>query len=355
MLDTIDVSKLPVRTRLGVLLVERAAGRTTTDALSGWLDDPDEEVRFLAVKWIADLRLAELRSRMAATIENADLTVRMYQAYATALARIDGDEVSEAKMAEHFVARWPTSSAPISRRLAALRLVPANNERLTIDLLRRLVGNADESLRLEAVRALAEHPKNERFAVLNEIVRDKSLSDQLRAEALVGLSARSRAPIVSLMDLALGDRRVLRDEALCSLTGESLSEHQRGELSELSQQHPETGSLVARIIGGRATERPPHDDLVAWLERLDGPADGAAGRRVFFHPKLAGCFRCHRVDGRGREIGPDLSVIGRTERRHLLELILQPSNLVPPHYQVWQLELEDGRTLAGMLVRDPPR
>jgi putative heme-binding domain-containing protein len=72
---------------------------------------------------------------------------------------------------------------------------------------------------------------------------------------------------------------------------------------------------------------------------------------VFFHPKLAGCFRCHRVGGRGREIGPDLSVIGRTERRHLVESILQPSNLVPPHFQVWQMELTDGRTLAGMLVR----
>jgi hypothetical protein len=91
--------------------------------------------------------------------------------------------------------------------------------------------------------------------------------------------------------------------------------------------------------------------LEAWLKRLDGPADAAAGRRVFFHPKLAGCSRCHRVDGRGREVGPDLSVIGRTERRHLLESILQPSNLVPPHYQVWQMELADGRMLAGMLVR----
>jgi putative heme-binding domain-containing protein len=72
---------------------------------------------------------------------------------------------------------------------------------------------------------------------------------------------------------------------------------------------------------------------------------------VFFHPKLAGCYRCHRVDGRGQEIGPDLSVIGRTERRHLLESIMQPSNLVPPHYQVWLLELVDGRSLTGMLLR----
>ena len=152
------------------------------------------------------------------------------------------------------------------------------------------------------------------------------------------------------MDLALGDRRVLRDKALRSLTGESLSEHQRSELSELSQQHPRDG--IPRGTHHRWTRcGARRTTTCCWLERLDGPADGAAGRRVFFHPKLAGCFRCHRVDGRGRGIGPDLSVIGRTERRHLLESILQPSNLVPPHYQVWQLELEDGRTLAGMLVR----
>src|SRR5207249_237799 len=72
---------------------------------------------------------------------------------------------------------------------------------------------------------------------------------------------------------------------------------------------------------------------------------------VFFHPKLAACYRCHRVEGRGHEAGPDLSTIGRTPRRNILESILQPSNLVAPHYQTWYVETKDGKNYTGLLIR----
>ena len=66
---------------------------------------------------------------------------------------------------------------------------------------------------------------------------------------------------------------------------------------------------------------------------------------------MAACSRCHRVEGRGAQVGPDLSSIGRTDRRHVLESILRPSNTVAPHYQTWQIETDDGKVRAGMLVK----
>src|SRR5262249_42928611 len=96
--------------------------------------------------------------------------------------------------------------------------------------------------------------------------------------------------------------------------------------------------------------RPKLDDTAAWLKRLEGPADADAGRRIFFHPRLAHCSRCHRVDGRGADIGPDLSGIGRTERRHVLESILQPDLIVAPAYQPWAIETADGKTYTAMLI-----
>src|SRR5207249_1906437 len=88
----------------------------------------------------------------------------------------------------------------------------------------------------------------------------------------------------------------------------------------------------------------------AWLKRLEGPTDAAAGRRVFFHPRLANCAHCHRVDGRGQDVGPDLSGIGQVERRSILESILQPDNVVAPHYQTWVIATRDGKTHTGMLL-----
>ena len=98
------------------------------------------------------------------------------------------------------------------------------------------------------------------------------------------------------------------------------------------------------------TNAPKATDTAAWLKRLDGPADIEAGRRVFFHSKLAGCYRCHRADGRGADIGPDLSTIGQRPRQFILESILEPSKEVGPSFQTWQIETNDGRVRNGLLV-----
>ncbi len=50
-------------------------------------------------------------------------------------------------------------------------------------------------------------------------------------------------------------------------------------------------------------------------------------------------------------MGPDLSTIGRSERRHIVESIVQPSALVAPHYQAWVIETHDGHVKTGMLLR----
>ena len=86
------------------------------------------------------------------------------------------------------------------------------------------------------------------------------------------------------------------------------------------------------------------------MTRLAGRSDLDAGRRIFAHPKLAGCYLCHRVEGRGQDIGPDLSTIGLTPRRHILESILQPSAEVAPHYQSWRIETADGKVRTGLLI-----
>ena len=110
--------------------------------------------------------------------------------------------------------------------------------------------------------------------------------------------------------------------------------------------------LVARVLSKPFhANRPPATDTDAWLKRLDGPADPEAGRRIFEHSKVATCAKCHRVEGRGADIGPDLSLIGRTDRRWIVESVLQPAAVVAPHYQPWKVDTLDGKSRIGQLVR----
>jgi putative membrane-bound dehydrogenase-like protein len=340
------------RQRMGVLLAWRASGQTEgTRRVRAFLTDPEEDVRFLAVKWIADEKLADYRPQLVEALKDRALNVRMFSAYSAALARLDDREVNEAKMVDYFFDRLKDEKSPPALRVLALQMMPANHPKLTLKLLDNLLNHSLPALQLEAARSLSAHSTPERMQLLLDAVRNPYMEATVRAQAILGISGEAQKHLDDLLLYAQCVDAALRDEALRALKDTRLNPDQRAEIEKVGQRHRKSTALVARVLGRPfVKDRPRPDDLDGWLKRLDGPADAAAGRRVFFHPKLVSCSRCHRVEGRGALVGPDLSTIGRTERRHILESILRPSNLVAPHYQVWQIETADGKVRTGMLV-----
>ena len=104
-----------------------------------------------------------------------------------------------------------------------------------------------------------------------------------------------------------------------------------------------------------ARRDPPAANVDAWLARLQGPADPAAGERVFFHAKGPGCFRCHQVNGRGGRAGPDLSTLAAgVDRRRLVESILAPSKEIAPQFVAWNVARTDGTVFTGILLEQSP-
>ncbi len=338
--------------RAGILLAFRASGKPEGRRLvAEFLADPDEDVRFLAAKWVSDERLTDHAEAISQAMKNRDLNVRMYSAYATAAARLQGQEVKESTLAAEFVKRAADPKVDPAQRVLALRLVPSKDPGLSLGLLDKLLAASDPALKLEAVRALCDRPEPNRFQQLASVARDPHTGVPVRAQAIAGLAERAQDFVGDLVALATSTEPVLRDEALRSLIQTSLNADERVRLKEVAQQNARVAPLVARALGEPfAGDRPKLDDLEGWVKRLEGEADVEAGRRVFFQAKLAGCYRCHRVDGRGGNVGPELSTIGRTDRRRLIESILQPSNEVGPSYQAWHIETTDGKVLTGMLV-----
>jgi putative membrane-bound dehydrogenase-like protein len=352
-LDRIDRSSLkdPLA-RAGLLLAHRMSGRPEgVKLVPEFLADKDEEVRFLAAKWIADDKLTQHRAPLLEALKDRTLNVRLYMGFSTALARLDNQEVNEAKLAEYFLQRVADERSPADLRAKALQMVPATNPRLTTDLLGKLLTQDDAALRLEALRALAEQSGPKRTQLLLDVVRDTRQSEAVRAQAIVGLSDRAADHIDELLRLADGKSAALREEALRALIDTKLSAAQREQLEAVAKDHPESAELAARVLGRPFfKDRPPVKDTEAWMKRMEGRAESNSGRRIFAHPKLAGCYHCHRVEGRGQDIGPDLSTIGLTSRRHILESILQPSAEVAPHYQAWRIETADGKVRTGLLI-----
>lgn len=82
--------------------------------------------------------------------------------------------------------------------------------------------------------------------------------------------------------------------------------------------------------------------------------DPARGAELFFGDR-AKCSSCHRVDGRGESIGPDLSRIAADyDAAALFRELENPSAAIRPEYLPFTLATSDGRVAAGIVRADGP-
>lgn len=79
--------------------------------------------------------------------------------------------------------------------------------------------------------------------------------------------------------------------------------------------------------------------------------DVGRGRQLFHESTVTQCRSCHRSEGKGGELGPDLSAIGKKlDRAKILDSILQPSASIDPKYAGWLVETKSGTVVTGLLI-----
>jgi putative heme-binding domain-containing protein len=87
-------------------------------------------------------------------------------------------------------------------------------------------------------------------------------------------------------------------------------------------------------------------------EILPLAGDVERGRRLFHESSTVQCRNCHRIDGKGIDLGPDLSKIGqKNDRAKLLDSILEPSATIDPKYAAWLVETKAGQVYTGLLLQ----
>ena len=73
---------------------------------------------------------------------------------------------------------------------------------------------------------------------------------------------------------------------------------------------------------------------------------------MFFKADGIQCRNCHKIQGKGKEIGPDLSGVGKKNTRaQILESILQPSRKIDPKWLAYVVETVQGRVFTGLLIK----
>lgn len=329
-----EVRKLPAADRVWALVALRRNGLEDDKWARAFLADADPEIRFECLRWIADGVLTGLKDEVEKLLADATLDYRLFEAVLATWNTLRGEPGAGVTNPEVLVARLVDPATPPRLKGYALRLAPATHKGLTLALLRGFLQAGDAGLALEAVRTLAARQADEARALLAEVAADANRPESLRAEAAAGLAGATAGKHIELLvRLADGDGLpALRDEARRAL-----------------RFTPQDRFFTP------VTDRPPFDATAAWLARLDslpGKANVEAGRRIFLHSRAALCASCHRHDGRGNVVGPDLSLVARQgDRAALLRSILEPHREVAPQFYPTQLKLADGGDFLGILLR----
>ncbi len=335
-----------------LLVLRRLDPEDRRGKVAQFLADSDRTVRFLAVKWIADRRLKRYREHVKQLLEDPAADVDMVIGCVTALARIDGKPADRRRINRELFRRAADPGLAETQRIQALLAIPDDSPVLRFAELSRLYRSGGQRLRREVLRTLAVRGEPEGVAFLASVAADRHAPSELRSWALVGLAAAPEQYRRLLVELAGSGPPQLAAEALRALVGVSLNPTEQQQLMQVVDR-PDLLPLRDRVLGRwRPVKRPPRDRTELWLNWLSRSSSSPArGERVFYHRRLGGCFRCHRVHGRGASYGPDLSFIGASGRAHIVESLINPSATVAPAYQSWLLLRKDGRVQTGLLVR----
>ncbi len=352
-----DFSSWDVEDRCSLCLAARLANPKNAAWAELFLNDDSQLVCIEALRWVADERLSGFEDSIADLLTQSDLTYWTFAAAVAAWNTIRDDPRAGISNQPMLLDRVADESAADTVRAYALRLLPPGAKALSISRLESMLDRHTFELTLEVVRYLSELENAQAQALLGKIAADDSWPGHVRAEAILGMSRDLSRHRHALLRLAGNNEPAIRHEALRGLRNESVGPDERAELERIAAAFPDSGELVGAIVDPQAVidGRSERKSLSDWLAALDfdhQAADAEAGRRIFFHPKVAKCAGCHMHNGRGRVVGPDLSLVAQQgDRERLLDAILDPNRDVAPQYFRWALELDSGHVFTGIMLR----
>lgn len=221
------------------------------------------------------------------------------------------------------------------------------------------LSEADPLFRAQVVTALGSTKQKTAFEPLLKAWRDGST----RPEAIIALSQR---PDIRALDAYLDglvdknssvrddSRKALqsiRNDALPTLEDRaaqgSLKPSLLAALQKVYEKNDQArlGPLFAKLGVDKST-----DPVTYARAALKNNGDLSRGKAIFNDIKGVACIKCHKAEGQGGEVGPDLNSVGaKYSRAQIIEHILYPSRIILDGYQQTTVFTKDGDSQSGIV------
>ena len=218
----------------------------------------------------------------------------------------------------------------------------------------------------KAIQALAMHQNTE----LVRLIPDLLEQPDFRLEAIKAIAAYDNQQLGSLLYQKYpGLTEIEKQEAILTLASRSrygrllLNGLKTGEIPKTDIPAHAVLQLRAILGNGFVEVWGPIDDISQTLQtaykkyqalltdEAISNASPAKGEEIFQRT----CAVCHIMNGRGGEIGPELTGSNRTNTTYLLSNILDPSGDVQDDYKLVVITTQDGRTYSGNIIGEDDR
>ncbi len=231
-----------------------------------------------------------------------------------------------------------TADRPEHQRLAALAAFAVLNPEKSLPILAGFVADpaAPFPIREKAVQALAGTNRDDgRAALVAALPTVPARVAAVIAVSLAG-SPQGAAALLDAVKAGKASPRLLQDKAVSTKLLAIENGKFRGRVEELTKGLPTADQRLADLIKKRGEQFRTFR------------ADAELGKKAF----STHCAGCHQLGGQGAKVGPQLDGIGNRGADRLLEDVLDPNRNVDAAFRATQLQLADGRSLTGLLLRE---
>jgi quinoprotein glucose dehydrogenase len=235
-------------------------------------------------------------------------------------------------------------------RAAALRALAALGGTGLEEPVRLALEDREAAVRIEGRRLLAKLDPAQAIPALEASLKGGSTSERQGAFETLGAMEASGAGEVLLSWL---DR--LRENGVDPAVELDCLEAARRWSAPRPGAGEEARARLREGLARREAALAGKDPAAGRPECLEG-GDASRGRKIFHQKTEVNCLRCHKAEGKGGEVGPDLAGIGgRQKRDYLLESMLAPDRQIAKGFETVVLLLKDGRVETGVLKEEDSR
>ena len=321
------------------------------------LADDHTDLKLITLKYIGTKQRSDLLPILNSALKKGQLAPHLFEAFLETIRNIQPEFVEAYQNVAFTNSKklprplpkdylWQIiaqDNLPEPTQAAALPFLtnPLAHESALWQILQRAQTNALQMAVLMALRH-SDTPTTEKTLI--KIAKDEGYATPIRAQSVLHLLTMPGDHCEEIIEFMV-------DDGLLSYAALSYS-HKCQDKAAIEEKLAVIQSSFFNDIWTKrnASNTKPENDIQPWVEAINNEGDPQIGKLVFSaQPSL--CLSCHKINGWGGQLGPDLTHVGSSKSKQLLiNALLDPSAEIAPEWQGWFVTDKEGRTHYGRQI-----